>query len=101
MSFREGLEIYLIPTSAPPDPTPFLVFENLARSVLGAAHNRYTGGGEGIGSVRAAKKVVAVYLPPLGPVSLSPESSSCLGGSLHTADPWRGVIVLNFRRSHS
>ena len=63
----------------------------------GAAHNRYTGGGAGIGSVRAAKKVVAVKEPPLGPVSLSPESSSCLGGSLHTADPWRGVIVLNFR----
>ena len=41
-----------------------------------AAHNHYTGEG-GIGSVRALEKVVAVRSPPLGPVSLSPESSSC------------------------
>ena len=34
--------------------------------------------------------------PPLGPVGLSPESSSCTGGSLQTSDPWRDVLVLNF-----
>ena len=33
----------------------------------GAAHNRLTGGGAGIGSVRAPEKVIAVRAPPLGP----------------------------------
>ena len=34
---------------------------------LGAAHNRYTGGEAGIGSVRAPEKVIAVRESPLGP----------------------------------